>query len=1087
VVLAGFVLAAAGRAPAQVTSYGWAGTVDTDWSTAGNWRFNTAPGVGGTNFACIFITNGTGSALYYTAALGDTYYANTNTTTGSGRTLRIGDGTGATGTLHITGGTLETRGAAGDLVGNGANSYAAVIVDGGKYVSSTNGTMLFGNAGARAVLTINSGTGLVGTIDAKSTLVGEINLNGGLFQVNQISRSGTMNLSINFNGATVRASMNQSSWMPVPGTTYSILGGGAILDTVANNVGLAGDLAGVGGLTKTGGGALTLGGANSYDGVTTINGGTLVVTNNTGLGSVNGGTVIASAGGTLRLGNGVTVSGESLALLGNGDNYGALQAAANSTSTWAGPVYLQSNAGTASPRLGAGAGGVLTVSGPISNGASGVNLYISPHASGGRVILSGTNTYSGLTGIVRGTLALGRDDALPVGTTLTLNVAAITSDSSTFDLAGFSQTVAGFSSATGHASLVTNSAATLSTLTVNQAFNTSYNGAIGGNLSLVKGGTGSLTISNATTHTGATVLNAGTLVVMAENGLGGSAVTVNGGTLALGTTNAIPGSLTFTGGDNTAALGATYALDQAFIEWAAGKVIGTVPVLVSGADSANSLVFTGAMSGTFFGGVGSATNSGSASWADSTLRLGGGSGSLVYSAAIGGATSVVIGPVGGNSASVVVLTAGNTHTGPTTINSGTLQILADSSLGAVPGAATPGHLTVNGGALLGPASDIAVNANRGVSIGTNGASFGASAGGVLRIQGVVADLPGEAGRLTSIGNGILVLSAANTYSGGTTVPAGSQLVIQGNRALGDGPVTLAGGTLRPAQTASSNTDVSNAVIVTANSSLSANNGRHTTFLGTVTLSGGDRTLTMSGSDSATFAGPIGDGGLGHAFTKAGTSTVTLRGTNTYGGATVVAGGTLALAGEGSLTNSPVLQINAGATLNVSGRTGGSMTLVAGQTLKGSGTFTGGLITGSGSTLSPGASPGTLTVNGSLTMDAGSTFTVELNGLAAGTEYDQVAMGGGALTLNGAGLNVTLGYTALLGDSFQIVTGLVGYNPGVNGIFSGRSDGSTFTVDSTELRIDYNSDAISLTVVPEPASLGVLGLLAAAALLRRRVP
>jgi hypothetical protein len=121
------------------------------------------------------------------------------------------------------------------------------------------------------------------------------------------------------------------------------------------------------------------------------------------------------------------------------------------------------------------------------------------------------------------------------------------------------------------------------------------------------------------------------------------------------------------------------------------------------------------------------------------------------------------------------------------------------------------------------------------------------------------------------------------------------------------------------------------------------------------------------------------------------------------------------------------------------------------------------------------------------MDAGSTFTVELNGLAAGTEYDQVAMGGGALTLNGAGLNVTLGYTALLGDSFQIVTGLVGYNPGVNGIFSGRSDGSTFTVDSTELRIDYNSDAISLTVVPEPASLGVLGLLAAAALLRRRVP
>jgi autotransporter-associated beta strand protein len=243
---------------------------------------------------------------------------------------------------------------------------------------------------------------------------------------------------------------------------------------------------------------------------------------------------------------------------------------------------------------------------------------------------------------------------------------------------------------------------------------------------------------------------------------------------------------------------------------------------------------------------------------------------------------------------------------------------------------------------------------------------------------------------------------------------------------------------------------------------------------------------MSGNDSATFVGPIGDGGSGHGFTKAGTSTITLRGTNTYGGATRITGGTLALAGEGTLTNSPSIEIAAGATLNVSGRTGGSMTLVSGQTLKGAGTFTGGLITGSGSTLSPGTSPGTLTVNGSLTMDAGSTFTVELNGLTAGTEYDQVAMGGGALTLNGAALDVTLGYVAGLGDSFQIVTGLVGYNPGVSGIFSGKADGSTFTVGSTELRIDYNSDAISLTVVPEPASLGVVGLLAAAALLRRRM-
>ncbi len=1088
VAIAGVVLAASGPASAQVTSYGWAGTVDTSWANAANWRSGAIPGTGGTNYGCLFITNNTGSALYYTAALGDSYLGNTNTTTGSGRVLRVAD-SGSTGALYITGGTLETRGAGGDMIGNSAGSFGAIVVDGGKYVSATNQNMLFGNAGARAVFTVNSGTGLVGTIDAKNTAIGEINLNGGLFQVNQITRSGSMNLSINFNGATVRARTAQPSWMPVAGTTYSIGAGGAILDTAGVSVGLAGNLPGVGGLTKNGDGALTLGGANSYDGVTTVNGGSLIVTNNTGLGSATGGTVIASAGGIVKLGNGVTVTGESITLLGTGgDNFGALQAAGNSTSTWAGPVFLQSNAGTAAPRIGAFAGGVLTVSGPIANGASGVNLYISPSASGGRVVLSGTNTYSGLTGIVRGTLALGRNDALPTGTSLILNVANIDGESSAFDMAGFSQTVASLSgSATGlQPYLITNSVAGLGVLTVNQSTNTLFRGAIGGNLSLVKSGAGSLTLSNATTHTGPTVLNAGTLVVMAENGLGGSAVTVNGGTLALGTTNAIPGSLTFTGGNNTAALGATTALDQNFIEWAAAKVSGTVPVLVSGANSANSLVFTGAMGGTFFGGVGAAANSGAASWGDSTLRLGGGSGSLAYSAAIGGSSSVIIGPVGGSVSSAVTLAAGNTHTGSTTINSGTLRILADSSLGNAPGSATPGHLIINGGTLMGPTNDVAVHANRGVAIGTNGAAVGALAGGVIRLLGVVADLPGEAGRLVTTGDGVIVLVNANTYSGGTVVSPGGQLVIQGNQALGSGTVTLAGGTLRPSTGASANTDVSNAVIVAADSSFSSSNAKHTTFLGAVTLSGGDRTLTLTGTDTATIAGPIGGDGIGHGFTKAGTSTITLRGTNTYGGATRITGGTLALAGEGTLTNSPSIEIGSGAVLNVSGRTGGSMTLVSGQTLKGAGTFTGGLITGSGSTLAPGASPGVLTVSGTLTMDAGSTFSVELNGTTAGTQYDQLAMGGGSLNLVSPTLAVTLGFVPAEGDSFQIITGMVGFDPGFFGEFSGRPDGSTFTVGSTEMKIDYNETDITLTVVPEPASLGAIGLLAAAALLRRRM-
>jgi hypothetical protein len=43
----------------------------------------------------------------------------------------------------------------------------------------------------------------------------------------------------------------------------------------------------------------------------------------------------------------------------------------------------------------------------------------------------------------------------------------------------------------------------------------------------------------------------------------------------------------------------------------------------------------------------------------------------------------------------------------------------------------------------------------------------------------------------------------------------------------------------------------------------------------------------------------------------------------------------------------------------------------------------------------------------------------------------------------------------------------------------------FTSGSTELRIDYDPDTITLTVVPEPGALGLLGLVLAGLLLRRR--
>jgi autotransporter-associated beta strand protein len=273
--------------------------------------------------------------------------------------------------------------------------------------------------------------------------------------------------------------------------------------------------------------------------------------------------------------------------------------------------------------------------------------------------------------------------------------------------------------------------------------------------------------------------------------------------------------------------------------------------------------------------------------------------------------------------------------------------------------------------------------------------------------------------------------------------------------------------------------VSGAVAIAANVEFTGVPGRSAEFLGAVTL-GATPQVTVTSGVSVAMAGAI-SGGFG--LTKAGGGTLSLSGTNVYSGTTLVSGGILELAGEGSVASS-TLQIDAGAKLTATNRTGGSMTLASGQTLRGNGTFVGGLILDANSTLAPGASPGTLTVVGDLTMESGSFLTVELNGLAAGTGYDQIVMDGGALTLNSATLNLVLGFSPDLGNTFAIITGL-GALPGGDGIFTGRPNASTFTVNSTEFRIDYSDEDVTLTVVPEPASLGMLGLLAVAAMLRRR--
>jgi autotransporter-associated beta strand protein len=193
----------------------------------------------------------------------------------------------------------------------------------------------------------------------------------------------------------------------------------------------------------------------------------------------------------------------------------------------------------------------------------------------------------------------------------------------------------------------------------------------------------------------------------------------------------------------------------------------------------------------------------------------------------------------------------------------------------------------------------------------------------------------------------------------------------------------------------------------------------------------------------------------------GSGTTTLTADNTYSGPTVVSNGILRINGIHS---------------------GAGLITVAGGTLGGTGSVAGALVVENFGRLAPGASAGIFETAASVTLQNGATFEVELNGLALGVDYDQLRMGAGTtLSLADPTLLVQLGFVPDLGDVFTIVQGFAVQA----GTFDGLADASEFNVNTTTFRIDYGDDDITLTVVPEPAAMGALGLLAAALLLRRR--
>ena len=151
----------------------------------------------------------------------------------------------------------------------------------------------------------------------------------------------------------------------------------------------------------------------------------------------------------------------------------------------------------------------------------------------------------------------------------------------------------------------------------------------------------------------------------------------------------------------------------------------------------------------------------------------------------------------------------NSFTGPVTLNAGILSISSDGNLGAVPTVVTPGQLALKGGTLRATTS-FTLDPNRGTTLGPNSGSGTATIDvpnntDTLTAAGIVADNGAGTGGLVKTGSGTLAIGVvqivaatavtANTYSGGTTISAGTVKI--GNfGALGTGNVTVSsGGTL----------------------------------------------------------------------------------------------------------------------------------------------------------------------------------------------------------------------------------------------------------------------------------------------------
>ena len=149
----------------------------------------------------------------------------------------------------------------------------------------------------------------------------------------------------------------------------------------------------------------------------------------------------------------------------------------------------------------------------------------------------------------------------------------------------------------------------------------------------------------------------------------------------------------------------------------------------------------------------------------------------------------------------------NTYYGRTFINSGTVVIDRETSLGSYPPTSTKADSLVIHGTLLcsggSDAAPVTLRSRRGVKLGSvasDGGAIAVSSGNGLAISGIIANYA-TPNNLTNSGSGTLALWNANTYAGKTIITGGGTIKVGAENSLGSpatsasDSLTLDGGTL----------------------------------------------------------------------------------------------------------------------------------------------------------------------------------------------------------------------------------------------------------------------------------------------------